>query len=228
MKYGSGIVLAIVMAALLGEGCGDRVKAPATSDSTTTTAPAESVRAGRSPTGTNAPPRDERISTIVPGESLGPIRIGERLDSVARIFGRADSSHAAMGHVWEFRTFSDTSGGFAARPYELDVYGVRDTTENLVVKQVRVTSPRYRTASGISTESTLADIRKAYPGIRVVETTHAPGHDDAIDVYDLKTEGIAFEVQRGTGDPVSASCVAIIVHPHGSGVNEEYLKRIED
>lgn len=223
---GNGFLVAAAIVSMIA-GCGrrdDGARSGGTAVDTASAPPAEHVPEGRAPAG-NKPPT-LHLSAIVPGESLGAIRIGERIDSVDLIFGRADSSDAAMGHVWEFRTFSDTAGGFKDGKYELDVYGVRDDAANqVVVKQIRATAPRYRTASGLSTESTLADIRKVYPGARALAFYNATMHDGRIDLVDLPAEGIAFEVQHSDADPVAATCIAIIVHPRGAEVTHEYLQR---
>ncbi|MDB5033603.1 MAG: hypothetical protein JWQ98_844 [Chlorobi bacterium] len=159
------------------------------------------------------------IDPIVAGKSVGKVKVGEDFAMVVKTLGDPDSSDAGMGHVAASWGSKRATG--SAAPHRLDIYASfnADGSEH-VVREIRVTSPRFTAAPGISTGSRFADISRTYKSIRVVAT-----YDDGagpVMIYDDVKNGIAFEVMGAKGNP-AGHCVAIIVHEPGRPVGMEYL-----
>ncbi|UEG53517.1 hypothetical protein LLH06_00815 [Mucilaginibacter daejeonensis] len=135
---------------------------------------------------------------IVPGKSIGQTRLDEDMDQVIARLGKPDGGDAAMGKstsVWY--TGHDTAKAsttiFASRQM-----GTAD--ERARVKQIRVTSPWFKTADGIMTGADKAAIEKIYPHLEKAESPIAKD-----EVYADKAAGIAFEFDG------QDKCSAIIV-----------------
>src|SRR6266576_2586842 len=95
---------------------------------------------------------------IVPGIGIGQVRIGERLDDVHRTLGTPKLSDAAMGgkllEIW--RSGPAFEGRRQNGIEELQIYfrqAGTDLSGLAMVRQIRITSPFFRTASGISVRS---------------------------------------------------------------------------
>jgi hypothetical protein len=166
---------------------------------------------------------------IAPGLGVGQVRIGERLEEVHRILGKPAEQDAAMGgkltEVW--RSGSTFAGETAGRKEELEIYfhgpgAGGDQNKPTVVVQIRITSPFFRTASGISVKSSFAQIKKAYPrGDRdrdwerslPVGLNKSP-EEGLVDRH----AGIAFEFRAGgSANPDKPGyCVAIQVFHRGT------------
>src|SRR5690606_32817307 len=86
----------------------------------------------------------------------------------------------------------------------ISIFTSRDmgNDETARIRQIRVTSRRFKTVQSIGVGSSLRDISDTYP-LQIVETYHQ--HGQAYTVYNAN-EGIAFEVDT------AYSCVAVIVH----------------
>ena len=165
-----------------------------------------------------APALNPRL--IAPGVGIGHIHLGEDADRATRSLGPQQDGDGAMGHFWGTWYSRDKD----KRRTELDVYSVRvgDGSRTLV-EQVRVTSPYFRTAEGVGTVSTLAQIRRAFPALRAV-SLHAPsGERSRTVMYDDRMRGIAFEFARSSRHVTSdVRCMAVLVHPRGKSATDEY------
>ena len=155
---------------------------------------------------TASEPRSPKDSTssdqlIVPGQSIGKVRIGDADSIVIARLGKPDSSDAAMGKAWLFwiskNEAHDRTGIFTTRNMGSD-------DETAHVSQVFVSAPFFLTAEGVRTGTGLDLIRKAYPSL--VQAAKLSG--GAV-VYDERARGIAFVI-GGDG-----SCKAIVVHRPG-------------
>jgi hypothetical protein len=151
---------------------------------------------------------------IIPGKSIGNISIGMRSDDLEPLLGKPDLSDAAMGKAW-LTWFSKVADSITGN--ELNIYTTYkdNTMREKVVRQVRITSPEFKTADGLSTGKSLAEFQKIYPNLELsgkYDTETA----NPITVYDVKGEGIAFEFEDNF-------CVGIIIHQDGKKVSEEYL-----
>jgi hypothetical protein len=148
---------------------------------------------------------------ISPGVSIGRVRIGETLDDVHRILGTPKLSDAAMGgkllEVW--RSGPAFEGKRQNGVEELEIYFRREGPTlggQPVVRQIRVTSPFFRTLSGISVRSSFAQISGEFPTLSDdEELTYAINggrSDKEIEVFVDRARGIAFEFRNGApADP---------------------------
>jgi hypothetical protein len=164
---------------------------------------------------------------IVPGLKVGQMRLGETLAAVHRALGKPAIEDAAMGgrltEVW--RGTSAGAGKAANRQDEVQIYfhgpgAGGDQNKPTVVAQIRVTSPYFRTASGISVNSSFAEISKSYPRAqpdRDWESGLTPASQKKESLVD-SVAGIAFEFRAGAtaNSDAHSYCLAIHVFPPGS------------
>ncbi len=153
---------------------------------------------------------------IVPGESIGNISINQKASELESILGQPDLSDAAKGKTWLtwFSKISDSITGNELNiyiPYAADDANFKEK----VVRQIRITSPDFKTSNGISTESNLAAIKAAFPnstevGIYDYET------QNPVVVYDDIASGIAFEIEDN-------KCTGVIIHERDKPVGKEYI-----
>src|SRR5215469_15682199 len=112
------------------------------------------------------------LETIAAGTGIGLVRIGETRDDVIRSLGEPKLSDAAMGgkivEVWR------SGAAFAGRRQngieELDIYFRREGAElngQPIVRQIRVTSPFFRTGYGISVRSSFAQVSREFPNLSI-------------------------------------------------------------
>ncbi|WP_066837025.1 hypothetical protein [Rufibacter ruber] len=189
----------------------------------TATAASEQGAAVDSTSSPSAAPAVDSAYQIVPGERMGQTSLNESPEAVAEALGKPDASNAAMGKslsTW----YSSANGG---KREELNVYTVREKTgtpqETVGVHQVRVTSSAFKVMpSGLSTGSTLPQIREAFNRVRPLAHYQYQGRQRAY-LYDATGEGLAFEI---TGP--DSTCVAIILHQKGKEVTSAYLPIHED
>lgn len=157
------------------------------------------------------PPLTQNLdSLLVPGEAAGLIKIGADAMEVFELLGKADSSDAAMQKMVAF--WYDEQG---AERYSTSIYTVRDTgaTPKARVQQIRVTSPTFKTATGIGISSTLANIQKEFK-LRKIQSFST--QNNQLDVWDSDA-GIAFEMSSRD------ACTEIIIHRKGEPLSGTYL-----
>ena len=152
---------------------------------------------------------------IVPGGSVGEVKLGTEMSEVEKKLGEANVGEGAAGRGWS-GWFAPKEGG--GRGYELDIYSHGTATSHgQVAVAIRVESPFFHTKEGISTKSSLAEFWKTFPDMHYVE--NAQSDDKAVEVYADGPRGIAVEVRRtavspeGTTPPAGSwgVCQAIIV-----------------
>lgn len=135
---------------------------------------------------------------LVPGKSAGTFLLDDADSAVFQQLGKPDFGDAAMGKavsIW----YTD-----AEPNYPFSIFTSRDmgNDETARIKQIRVTSPRFKTVQSIGVGSSLRDISDAYP-LQIVETYDQNGQ--TYTVYNVN-EGIAFEVDT------AYRCVAVVIH----------------
>jgi len=141
--------------------------------------------------------------SIVPGQRIGSLQLKSYTGSLP--LGKPDASDAGMSHyhyLWvskrHERGQTRTYTTFAAAVSNAAINGGRGER----IGSIRVTSPYFRTASGISVGSTLADAKRRYSHL-------VPDRDRTNVLIDARA-GIAFEYSRP--HPSSSSqCIAITV-----------------
>lgn len=163
----------------------------------------------------SAPATARQPNLILPGRSVGHVRIGAEVPTSLRSseFGDGDS---AMGRSYgEYRSLHPRGQG---RAYALGIFTVRKPENGRSpVGQIRVESPWFMTTNGISTASSLSQIRKRFRHLKVAEVLTQDGTGKQIDVYDDQAAGIAFQIW-GKGSQSAGHCAAIFVHRCGQKV----------
>jgi len=166
-------------------------------------------------------------ATIAPGQGIGRVLLGQRLDEVHASLGAPKLSDAAMGgRLWEiWRSGSAFAGRRQNGSEEMEIYFTRERPDlggPSVVRQIRVSSPFFRTLSGISIRNSFSEIIDSFPNLRVDEgLTYALSggrNEKEFEMFVDLTRGIAFEFRNGaSADPtVSGYCRAIHVFRAGT------------
>ena len=127
---------------------------------------------------------------IIPGKSIGLIKLNEDAEVVQKLLGEPSTSNAGMGkslQTWNLKTAD-------GKTYQLSIFFSRNmgnNDEKSRAKQIRVTSAAYMTKKQeAATTSTLrSNIQEAKK--TVVYTL--PGSKGQFEVYDNVPAGIAFE-----------------------------------
>gem|GEM_PF-2527617 len=149
---------------------------------------------------------------IMPGQSIGNIKIGADAQAFLKRYGKPDAQDAAMGaasYTWFAR--HDTSG------YRISVYGHRNfgaADEQIVlIKKIMITSPGYVTAEGVRTGIEKDSISRFY---RLTEASKYSVKAKTIQTFADISKGISFDI-----DAVTKKCTAISIFKPGdtSAVN---------
>lgn len=147
---------------------------------------------------------------ILPGRGIGQIRLGDRESDVVGILGKPSYGDAAMGHFW------DT---WEKNGRVLDVYSQRGERWPLV-RIVRVTSPAFRTGSGIGPGVTRTRALAVFPRVKRTARFTVSGERAATELWDDVRSGIAFEFQSGR-------CLAVSVHRPGEILDEKSASLVQ-
>jgi hypothetical protein len=145
-------------------------------------------------------------SLIMPGERIGQTHLGkdgaETLRRLPKPSG-VDRGMSKIRQVWKSKPGGplETLFIYAVNNGAIDV----EPSDGVTIELIRVTAKYFRTGNGISTGSTLEQIRKAFPD--------AVPLDDVPNIYDDLKKGIAFEFPDKPSS--GSSCIAIMVHPPG-------------
>ena len=166
-------------------------------------------------------------AVISPGVGIGRVLLGQRLDEVHASLGAPKLSDAAMGgRVWEiWRSGTAFDGKRQNGPEELEIYFTRERSDlggPSLVRQIRVSSPFFRTPSGVSIRSSFSEISESFPNLRIdEELTYALSggrNEKEFEMFVDRTRGIAFEFRNGaSADPtVPGYCRAIHIFRPGT------------
>lgn len=152
---------------------------------------------------------------IMPGNRIGKIEIGMSRQKVHDTLGNPTGAYSlrSRGYKGEYWISSDSTNTLrvfydpAGRVY-----------------QVAVTSSRFTTPEGLTTESSLDDIKRHYQNLKVL---HFTARGD-IDYYDSVRQGIAFEFTERTDsrNVSSYEMYAISIHKRGGSVLPEPDERL--
>ncbi|WP_374163330.1 hypothetical protein [Arcticibacter sp. MXS-1] len=155
--------------------------------------------------------RTDSVWLLVPARSAGQTKLNAKTEELVKRLGKPDGGDAAMG-----KTVSVWFNDHDSLSNSLSVYSVRSSPpdESYKIRQIRVTSPAFKTPEGLHTGSPIGEIRRAYP-LTKTESYKDKGKRYAL--YDSE-QGIAFEVGP------DSSCVAIIIHEKGLDRQTTYLK----
>ncbi|MCX2741420.1 hypothetical protein [Pontibacter anaerobius] len=153
---------------------------------------------------------------IIPGESIGHIKLGMAAKTVSSILGKPDSGDAAMGKAlsfWVSKQANEPQHYVAV--YTVTDFGSEDETPR--VQQVQVTSPQFLTTDSIGTGKSLPEIRQKYKKLKPLAYFRNE-QQQQVYIYNDREQGIAFEIT--TSDSL---CTAITIHPKGENVTDTYL-----
>ena len=154
---------------------------------------------------------------IVPGESIGKIKLGMDAAGLEKILSKPYVSNAAMGKAWlTWKGKRDEHNNAT----ELNVYTTyKDSTmQEKTVQQVRTTSSSFFTADSLHVYASLEEISAKFPGLK--KRAHYSEDGRSIVIYDDEKKGIAFEIAEANEQQI---CTGIIVHPKGKDVTEIYI-----
>jgi hypothetical protein len=160
---------------------------------------------------------------IEPGKFIGNTQLGASADEMATQLGRADGGDAAMGKAWTLWYSRHKDNSIDSSRY-LAVYLVREEAngkEAMIVKQVRVNTPSFKTEKGLKVGSSYIEVKKQFPAIKMVAQYQDKLKGKKVILYDVRREGIAFELTREKGG--RQICTAITVHPRGEDINTYIL-----
>lgn len=136
---------------------------------------------------------------LIPGVSAGKTKLDEPADSIYKRLGKADAGDAAMGKAVAFwYTDGDSTGNV------LSVYTSRDmgNDETARVKRIRVTSPSFKTSTGLGPGSQKNDIDSSFT---LKQQDGYVKDGKKVNILDA-SEGIAFEIDE------KGKCLAVIIH----------------
>jgi hypothetical protein len=190
-KFSVAVVIALLSACSPGGEKADTAKDSSTVD-TLTNMSADSVRTNQG-------------LLLVPGSSAGKLSIGQDAREAYAELGKADAGDAAMQKsvaIW----YKDHD----PKSYATAIYTVRDTGANpsALIRQIRVTSPAFKTADAIGVSSTLGEIQKKYTLNKITDVTDS---GTPLELYDSMA-GIAFETDS------KGICRAVIIHKADEGL----------
>lgn len=149
-----------------------------------------------------AAPAPDSSYLVLPGVAIGHTKINENMEDVIRLLGKPDDGDAAMQKAVAIYYKDD---------YATSILSARDTGDNPVarVKQIRVTSPAFKTADDLHVGAVLktGDLKKVttYKTKNVVYT-----------VWD-RGDGLAFEADS------TGKCVAVLVYAPEEPYQGAYL-----
>jgi hypothetical protein len=176
-------------------------------------------------------------ATIAPGIGIGQVRIGEHLDDVHRALGTPKLSDAAMGgkllEVW--RSGPAFEGRRQNGVEQLQIYFRRegaDLSGPLVVRQIRVTSPFFRTLSGISVRSSFAQVSGEFPRLsndeELTGALNGERSEKEIEMFVDRARGIAFEFRAGAAADPDARGYCRAIHVFAPNTNPRPIQNFEE
>ena len=150
--------------------------------------------------------------TILPGVSVGNIKLGEKAEMLIQKKGTPDSSDAAINKTYNEWLTKPTMMDADTVATSFKTFSVVSAKKEAAVKRIRITSPMYKTALQVKTGNTLAYIKLQYSSLKKPVATAETIKGDEIEIYDETDEGIAFEI-------INNKCIAIIIHEKGQKYN---------
>jgi hypothetical protein len=147
---------------------------------------------------------------IVPGISIGQTTLNESAENIIKRIGKPDASDAAMGKSLSTWYAKHNTAGYQTQLFFSRQMGVDETSR---VKQIRITSPWFKTAGALHVGTPFKNLFANFK-LSKVATYREKGTTYA--VYDDENAGIAFE----TDD--KDLCSGIIVHEPKTTVTANY------
>lgn len=141
---------------------------------------------------------------IIPGKSIGKIRINENSAKIVSLLGKPNSGDAAMGKALSTWYHNHDTSAYQVQVFFSRQMGTADDTSR--VKQIRVTLPGYQTADQIHAGTSFKDISAKFR-LEKIATYQEKGKPFSI--YAATSEGVAFEVDS------DQKCSGILVFEPG-------------
>jgi hypothetical protein len=170
-------------------------------------------------------PRTARLSEligaqVVPGKSVGRIRIGESGENLSAMLGKPQLGDAAMCKSWSRWEWGNPQ-------YVVEVFESCDHQQDMkkTVQQIRFSGLPFETQEGISLKSTFAQIEEHFRGLTAAATYKDKSTGQEIIIMDQVQQGIAFvlDAQGKQPDP-RGECHMIIIHTPGKKAIDTYLQ----
>lgn len=144
---------------------------------------------------------------IVPGKSIGQIKLEAPAQSLT-VLGKPDGGDAAMMKAWRI-WYSRKKDKRIDSSHLVAAFTAMRSADTQYVKQIRVNSPQFKTVKGVGAGSSMAAIKKAYPGIELVQTYESANKARRIAVYQDTKAGIAFETSNSRSKKPVCSMVVV-------------------
>lgn len=143
---------------------------------------------------------------IEPGSRIGKIRLGMTRPQVHATLGQPDGIYSLPGGVPGDYWSSSSNGEFLHISYSAGK-----------VFQIEVTSSSFSTPEGLTTQSSLAEVRKVYGRLRRTSYFRDNTNGTAVNYYEAVARGITFTFVNldSTTEPDNFKLYAIIVHAPG-------------
>jgi hypothetical protein len=165
--------------------------------------------------------------TILLGVGIGHVILGQTQGDVHATLGSPKLSGGGIsGRIWEiWRSGVAFDRKRQNGLEELEVYFARDRSNpqaGSIVRQIRVTSPFFKTASGISIRSRYAEIINAFPNLHrdevLTDSLNDGRSEKEFEILVDMTRGIGFEFRSGAAADPNADgyCAAIHVFRPGT------------
>jgi hypothetical protein len=148
---------------------------------------------------------------IVPGKSIGQTSLQEDAKLVLQKLGKPDDGDSAMGKSLFTWYANHYPFGYETQVFCSHPMGGNESVSR--VKQIRVTSPYFKTANGIGAGATLKQINASF---KLTKTATFKEDKHWFAVYN-SDKGIAFETNA------AGKCVGVIVYPAGNLGDFNYL-----
>lgn len=140
------------------------------------------------------------------GKAAGILQLKAPSDTLHTLLGKADSTAADM--CKDLSAWTSGEG-------DLRIYSLCDNDLDMrkSMQVIAISGFPFTTASGVSGQSTFAEIKQRYPGLRVLGKVNRQAQ--TFFVADDVKQGIAFELSDTTSD---GRCLGVLVHLPGKDV----------
>lgn len=151
---------------------------------------------------------------VIAGKSLGRFELNQEVEQAQLfdILGKADSADAAMCKSWSMWYLDKNSP-----KKELDVYATCDPKVDMrkTIQILRLSNVDFTTDKGISSTSTLNELKIAYPAAQSIEDIETSS-SIKITLIDDIASGIAFEISNN-------QITSVAIHTPGEKITDTYL-----
>lgn len=209
-----------ITAALCLSGCASKSsQAPQTITTSTVVKPAPKPKVVKVETPTPQPPKPW---AIVPGSSIGLVKLGASRKSVRQLLGKPSKTYRRKDGLREDTWIDPHSSNDVGYPYRVIVIYKKDK-----VVQVETSSPKFSTVGGFSTKNNIGQARRLFGHLKTarygVEAPEGGGYIEYY--YDSVERGVAFAFKTqddGGQDDSDVTIETVFVHPKGQAVVKPY------